>query len=144
MRGLASMIRFGWAVMAASALLAGCGGPLQYEVRGTPKAADADGKIVAHVDKAAAMTKLVVNLEHLAPPTRLRDGGKTFVVWARKSDKDTWQRIGALKYDEGDRKGEIAEASVPLVEFDLVVSVEKAPDAASPSPEVIVSQHVGD
>jgi hypothetical protein len=144
MRGLASMMRFGWAAVAASALLIGCGGPLKYEVRGTPKAADADGKIVAHVDKAAAMTKLVVNLEHLAPPARLRDGAKTFVVWARRSDKDTWQRVGALKYDEGDRKGEIAEASVPLVEFDLVVSVEKAADAASPSAEVIVSQRVGD
>jgi hypothetical protein len=128
----------------ASALLAGCGGPLKYEVRGTPKAADADGKIVANVDKAAAMTKLVIDLAHLAPPERLRSDGKTFVVWVRKSGKDTWQRIGALKYDEGDRTGQIHEASVPLTEFDLVVSVEKEADVESPSGDVIITQRVAD
>jgi hypothetical protein len=125
----------------ASALLAGCGGPLKYTIKGTPKAPEIDAQIVADVKSDAAMTTLKINAEHLAPPARFASGGKVFVVWT-KGEKPKWHRVGALKYDEGDRKGSIEGASVPVTAFDLQITVEgdAAPDG--PSSDVVLSQHV--
>ncbi|APR81420.1 Hypothetical protein A7982_06769 [Minicystis rosea] len=128
-------------MVAAGALLAGCGGPLKYAVKGTPKAPEIDAKIVAEVKSDAAMTTLHITAEHIAPPDRLAAGGKVFVVWT-KGEKPKWHRVGALKYEEGDRKASIEGASVPVTAFDLQVTVERdaAPDL--PSSDVVISQHV--
>lgn len=142
MREHVSMGRWG-AVLAFAGLFAvGCGGPLRYEIHGTPKAPEVDGVIVCKVDKDASMTKLQINVEHLAPPGRLRSDATTYVIWARGGDKNQWQRIGALKYEEGDRKGELMEASVPLTAFELVISVEKQAAPEAPSSEIMLSQQV--
>lgn len=136
--------RWGLGGLILCALLAGCGGPLRFAVKGTEKAPGADAAIVAKVDEKASVTHLTINAEHLAPPERLKDGGLKFVVWARKNDDAPWTRVGALTYDPEARKGEIAEASVPQTSFDLVITVEKEADPASPSPEVVFSQRVAD
>ncbi|MFT3776085.1 MAG: hypothetical protein QM820_62880 [Minicystis sp.] len=129
------------AMLAAGALLAGCGGPLKYAVKGSAKAPEVDAKIVAEVKDDAAMTTLKITAEHLAPPERLASGGKVFVVWT-KGNKPKWHRVGALKYEEGERKGSIEGASVPVTAFDLQITVEgdAAPDL--PSSDVVLSQHV--
>lgn len=129
------------ATVMAGALLAGCGGPLKYTIKGTPKAPEIDAQIVADVKSDAAMTTLKISAEHLAPPSRFASGGKVFVVWT-KGEKPKWHRVGALKYDEGDRKGSIEGASVPVTAFDLQITVEgdAAPDG--PSSDVVLAQHV--
>src|SRR5262249_17981273 len=104
------------AALLAGAMLAACGGPLKYTVKGRAKAPEADCKIVADVKSDAAMTTLVVTVEHLAPPDRLGSGGKVFVVWT-KGDKPKWHRVGALKYDDGKRTASIEGASVPVTAF---------------------------
>lgn len=124
----------------AAALLAGCGGPLKYSIKGPAKAPDADVEIVADVKEDSAMTMLKIKAEHLAPPDRL-GSGKMFVVWI-KGDKGKWQRVGALKYAEGDRKANLDGASVPATAFDLQVTVEKDADAESPSGDAVFTQHV--
>lgn len=129
------------ATFAAAALLAGCGGPLKYAVKGSAKAPEVDAKIVADVKKDASMTTLEINAEHLAPPERLASGGKFFVVWT-KGEKPKWHRVGALKYEEGDRKGSIEGASVPVTAFDLQITVEKEAAPDLPSSDVVISQHV--
>jgi hypothetical protein len=127
------------ATLFAAALLAGCGGPLKYAVKGSPKAPEVDAKIVAEVKTEASMTTLKITAEHLAPPDRL--GGKVFVVWT-KGEKPKWHRVGALKYEEGDRRGSIEGASVPVTAFDLQITVEKDADAEAPSGDAIITQHV--
>lgn len=129
------------ATLVAGALLAGCGGPLTYAIKGTAKAPEVDAKIVADVKKDASMTTLQITAEHLAPPERLASGGKVFVVWT-KGDKPKWHRVGALKYDEGDRKASIEGASVPVTAFDLQITVEKEAAPDLPSSDVVLSQHV--
>lgn len=135
----------GWlgAMMMAGAL-AGCGGPLHYEIHGSPKSPEIDAKITAKVDKAASMSKLTISIEHLAPPGRIGSDASTFVVWARGGDSKQWQRVGALKYDEGDRKGELSEASVPLVDFDLQITAEKKAAPESPGSDTLIAQRVAD
>lgn len=126
-------------VLAATA----CGG-LHYKVPATPKAAGADVDITADVNEDANITRLNIQVANLAPAARLSDGATEFVVWSRKDDDAKWTRVGALSYDEGDRIGALAEASVPEASFDLVITVEKDASPESPSAEAIVSQRVED
>ena len=142
MRRWISTIRVGVLVASASALLLACGGPLKFAPKGTPKAPEADAHVVADVDTGANMTHLTVDAEHLAPPGRLQPGGTTYVLWARKNDGGVWQRIGALVYDEGSRKAQLKDVTVPLVAFDLVISIEKQAAPESPSADVVISQRV--
>jgi hypothetical protein len=144
MRRWFSTLRSSVLIVAASALLVACGGPLKYAPKGTPKAPEMDAHLVAEVDEKASITHLTIVAEHLAPPGRLQDGGSTYVVWTRKNDGAQWQRVGALKYDEGDRKGELMSASVPLTAFDLVVSIEKQASPESPSSDIVLQQRVQD
>jgi hypothetical protein len=132
-RSGAAVVLVGWA-------LAGCGGPLKYAIHGSAKSPEIDATVVADVNKDADMTFLKVSVEHLAPPSRLGDG-KMFVLWT-KGDKGKWHRVGALKYDEGDRKGSIEGASVPVTSFDLEITVEKEADADAPSGDVLFAQRV--
>lgn len=130
--------------LSLSATLLGCGGPLRYTPQGTEKAAGADALIVADINAEAVITRLDIAIKNLPPPGRLEPGGSDFVVWARKDDDAPWQRIGALKYDGDSRKGELVDASVPQTKFELIISVEKQSDPASPSPTLVVSQKVED
>ncbi len=118
----------------------GCGGALTYTIAGTPKSAELDGKIVANPNKDRGMTTIKIDLEHLAPPERL-GGGKNFVVWSR-DDKGKLNRIGALKYDSGSRKGNFEEGTVPLTSFDLLISVEADPAVDAPTSDPFLVQHV--
>ena len=137
---LASIVR---AAVGTSLLLAvGCGGPLKY----APKAAgapEADVKISADVHKDQGNTKLVISIENLAPADRHADGGQHYVVWYRKGSDQAWQRVGALKYSDGSRKGTAEDMTVPETAFELEVTDEKDTSPGSPSPNVIVSQQVG-
>jgi hypothetical protein len=126
------------------AALAGCGGPLRFALKGTPIAPGSDAAVVAKVDEKSAMTHLNITVEHLAPPDRLQSGGTAFVVWARKDDNATWSRVGAINYDADARKGGLSEASVPLMAFDLIISIEEQVAPASPSPHVVFTQRVQD
>ena len=130
----------GWAAVAMVAALTGCGGPITYQIKGTPKSPELDGKLVAEPFKESWMTTLKINLEHLAPPERL-GSGKFFVVWF-KNEKGNWTRIGALKYDEGSRKGILQGGSAPLTSFDLMVTVESDRKAESPSSDPFYFQHI--
>jgi hypothetical protein len=132
----------GWFILGAA--LAGCGGPLHFTPKGTPKAPGADAAIVAKVDEKASVTHLNITTEHLAPPDRLKSGGTTFVVWARKDDDAPWSRVGALTYDPEARKGQLVESSVPQTEFDLIISIESEADPESPSSDVVFTQRVED
>jgi hypothetical protein len=120
--------------------LAGCGGALTYTIAGTPKSAELDGKIIATPNKDRGMTMLKIDLEHLAPPERL-GAGKVFVVWS-KDEKGKWSRIGGLKYDAGSRKGTFEDVTVPLMTFDLVVSVEADALGDAPTSDPFLIQHV--
>jgi hypothetical protein len=125
---------------AALFALTGCGGPITYTIKGTPKAPEVDGKIIAEPKSDEGLTTIKIDLEHLAPPERFGPGS-TFVVWT-KSTKGKWHRLGALKYDEGSRKATIEGASVPVTSFDLEITIEKDREPEAPSSDVILGQQV--
>ncbi|MCK6589493.1 MAG: hypothetical protein HUU21_37065 [Polyangiaceae bacterium] len=132
----------GIAAFLLCAAMVACGGPLRYAPHGTAKAPEADAEIVADVNEDSGFTRINLKVEHLAPPGRILAGGTTYVVWARQSDGAPWQRIGALAYDEEKRRGDLMEASVPLIAFALIVSAEKSSGPPEPSEDVVVAQEV--
>jgi hypothetical protein len=142
MNARSSMGRGGLLAMVFGLALAACGGPLQYEAKGTPRAPEADATIIADINSQAVMTRVTVTAQHLAPPDRLLPGGASYVVWARKDSGAQWQRIGALVYSADSRKGTMEEASVPLSSFELIITAEQQSAPASPSPHVAIQQKI--
>lgn len=139
----ASKLRGGLLTLVLGLALAACGGPLKYEAKGTPRAPDADAHIVAEVNSSTVMTRVTIKLEHLAPPDRIQPGATTYVAWARKNDKENWTRVGAVVYDADKRTGDMSEATVPLTQFEMIVSAEAQGAPQSPSQNVVVAQQIG-
>ncbi len=119
-----------------------CGGPLRYTVHGSPRAPEADGVVQADVQREQSMTRLNIRMEHLAPPGRLQEGGRAYVVWARRNSGATWIRVGALQYNEGSRMAEMRDTTVSETSFELIVTVETEPSAQTPSTTIILQQMV--
>lgn len=131
-------------VLAASLMLTlvACGGPLKYEVKGSQLSPGSDARVVADVDGERHVTNVEVEAKNLTPAERLLDGGKTYVIWARKGDDAQWSRLGALDLDGDGRTGK-AKMTVPETAFELEISAETAPNVAAPSGKVIFQQKVG-
>ncbi len=122
-------------------LAAGCGGPQHYAPSSTKNAPGADPGITVEVSKETHMARVTIDIPNLAPPDRLAAGGSTFVAWYRRDETMPWQRIGALAYDETERRGRLG-ATVPEIAFDLEVSVETGAAAGAPSTTLVTKQHV--
>ena len=129
-------------LLAASVMGGAACGPLKYAVQATAKAPGADGTVIADVHADQGQTRVDIKVEHLPPPDRLEPGMTSFVAWYRRDDKAPWVRMGALKYDADGRKGVLEQATVPEVAFDALVTTEASVDPATPSPSVILAQHV--
>ncbi|MCL2726612.1 MAG: hypothetical protein FWD69_19505 [Polyangiaceae bacterium] len=121
--------------------LAACGGPLKYEIQGSSRAPGADARIVADVQKDHGQTRLQINASNLAPPDRVSEGSKVYVIFQRKDSGRQWTRVGGLDFNESSRVGRFT-GTVPETGFDLAISAEKDPTVASPSADVVFSQRV--
>src|SRR5262245_10838939 len=100
-------------VMAALLALAGCGGPLKYNL-----APGADAEIIANVNESTNQTALEVHVKNLPPAGRVNPNAKAFVGWMRKSEKGTWSRIGSVQFNEEARTGQLM-GTVPEKAFDF-------------------------
>jgi hypothetical protein len=138
------MGREGMLTLALVLLLAACGGPLEYVVKGTPASPGTDAKIIADVNSKTVITTVTIEAENLTPADRLMPGAQSYVVWARKDSSSEWQRIGSLQYDADKRTGSLPQATVPLTTFELIVSAEQQNSPKSPSPHIILQQKVAD
>ncbi len=123
-------------------LLSACGGSLTYKIASSQKAPGADATIKASISKDQHLTHLQIQAMHLPPPERVTNGDRIFIIWTRKGPDAQWERVGNLKYDASAREGDF-DGTVPEVNFDLQVTVEKDDGAASPSTDMVFSQHVG-
>jgi hypothetical protein len=123
-------------------LLTACGGPLNYKVASSQKAPGADAMIKADVSKDQHLTRLKVDAQNLPPPERVTVGTRIFIIWTRKNTEAQWARAGNLRYDAAAREG-LFEGTVPEVDFDLQITVEKDDGAQSPSTDMVFTQHIG-
>ena len=132
-----------WTAIVALALVTACGGPLKYKVASSAKAPGADATIVAAIDKAQNTTAVEVEATNLAPAARVVPGTVGYVVWFRRNSNSPWQRLGTLAYEEGDRRGRL-KVSAPETRFEVEISCERELSPASPSPEIVFAQAIGE
>ncbi|MEZ4447852.1 MAG: hypothetical protein R3B09_00145 [Nannocystaceae bacterium] len=98
-----------------------------------------DARIVAKKNKTGTYA-VSVELMNLAPPSRLDPAAQSFVVWF-VAGEEAPVRAGVLAYDEGDRRGAL-EATTPGRVFDVMITLEKEPAPAEPSPRSILRAKV--
>lgn len=132
-----------WAAsVGLAAVLMACGGSLTYKVASSAKAPGSDASIKAAISKDQHLTKLSVDAVNLAPPERVTTGMRIYIIWTRKNSEAQWARAGNLQYNATAREG-LFEGTVPEVDFDMQVTVEKDDNAQSPSTDMVFSQHIG-
>ena len=118
----------------------GCGGPSEYAVVGSPRAAGTDGLLqLEAIEGGNRMLTLV--LDHLPPPARIAEGMTTYAVWVVPAN-GTATKAGNLEYDEDARQGRLM-ATTPHTRFTLKVTAESAADAVTPSDVLVADREVG-
>lgn len=131
------MVRI-FTVLFALLALSACGGPSEYIIVGTARAAGADGLIT--VEKTESNNLVNIEVENLAPPGRISEGTTVYVVWF-KAPTGSPTAQGTLEYDPDDRVGRFSATS-PHTELQVIVSAEVDATANSPSEIVILRQDV--
>lgn len=131
------MVRI-FTVLFALLALSACGGPSEYVIVGTARAAGADGVITVEATESNNM--LSIEVENLAPPGRISEGTTVYVVWF-KAPTGSPTAQGTLEYDPDDRIGRFTATS-PHPELQVIVSAEVDATANSPSEVIILRQDV--
>ncbi|MEM1416945.1 MAG: hypothetical protein AAGH15_18755 [Myxococcota bacterium] len=124
-------------VLAAPALMA-CGGTRSYELVGTDRTVGTDANL--EVAKDGANFKIKLDVENLPPPARVSESATTYLVWLRPEGQAILL-LGQLNYDDDDREGHL-ETTTPHEVFELIVTAESDPAAASPNETVVLRQRV--
>ncbi len=119
-------------------LLVGCGGPSEYIVTGTERAAGTDGLVTVETIEGNRM--VTVEMEHLPPASRISESATLYVVWI-KPQGGTPSMAGRLEYDDDERSGTM-RATTPHTEFELLITAETDATATSPSDIVVARQRV--
>ncbi len=119
--------------------LPACGGPAEFALTGTARAAGTDGSVtMEEIEGGSHM--VMVQLEHLPPPARLGDGLTTYVVWLQE-DGGQPQKAGVLAYDADERSGSM-RATTPSENVSLIVTAEADRDATAPSDIVVARREL--
>jgi hypothetical protein len=126
--------------LAPSMSLTACGGPDEYALVGTERAAGTDGLLVVE-EIEGGNRMLNLTLEHLPPPSRLGQGMTAYIVWLKPANGQP-QMASRLAYDEDERTG-TATATTPGARFEVLVTAERNANATSPSDVVVARQRVG-
>lgn len=130
------------ALVVVALLALGACGPTKYVVQSTPIATGADADILADAVKDQGFVRISVHARNLPPPDRIKEGLSHFVVWQRENGDAKWTRVGALQYDADARKGDLAEATVALMKFELLITAEGAADVDVPSENILFAQDI--
>jgi len=118
----------------------GCGGPAEYAIVGTSRAAGTDGLMV--VEEIEGGNHLVtLTLEHLPPPNRLGDNLTAYVLWI-KPQGGTPQKASVLAYDDDERSAS-GRATTPGGQFEVLVTAERSGNVNSPSELIVARQRHG-
>ncbi len=118
----------------------GCGGPAEYALAGSARAAGADGTIqVEEIEGGNRMVTLTI--QHLAPPDRLGSGMTQYSVWFVRAGAQP-QRAGNLEYDADARQGTMM-ATTPMTRFTVKITAEADGNAVAPSDVVVADREVG-
>lgn len=85
-------------------------------------------------------TNLKLAVKHLAPPEKLAEGARNYVVWVQPTGTDRFQNIGALTVDS-DLQGTYS-TTIPHKSFKLLVTPEDSVAAVQPTGPAVFQDSV--
>jgi hypothetical protein len=131
--------RAGWVWSLVALSLAACG-PSPIRLVGSARTPAAEGSMTVRAT-SNGNTRIVLDVEHMAPPDHIKADARVYVVWARPLAGDgTPQNLGALVVDK-ELRGRI-DTLTPLRRFELFVTVEPIATAKAPSGDHLLSATV--
>jgi len=110
----------------------------KFQLTPSPGAGLAAGVVDVGGDRNGNTT-LAVHVEHLARAAELAPEKETYVVWVEAPNRPP-ENIGELKVDEN-LEGNFSSVTV-LRHFQLVITAEDNPRAASPTGPVVLSTNI--
>jgi hypothetical protein len=114
--------------------LAGCN--TATELRTDNRVPAATGRVEAKASPNQN-TELKVEVKYLAPPSRVRPGASTYVVWAQGLEPDALpQNLGALRVN--DKLSGTLTTVTPLSTFSLFLTPEESPVVQAPTGEPLM------
>jgi len=134
LRTIASLL-----LIASLSLLGACGGPTEYALVGSARAAGSDGTVKIEADEYGNY-ELEIEIEHLPPPDRLGDGLVAYVVWVVPAGHAA-ERAGVLAYDEDDRTGHF-RTHTNHRDFTLRITAERSPTASNPGDVTVTTRRI--
>jgi hypothetical protein len=127
------------ALFTALLLSTAVGCATKVDAQTSAPALGSDAHIVAKKGKTGNY-EVSVEVTNLAPAGRLAEGATAFVVWLVPAEKAA-VRVGALDYDEKDRRGALDMTS-PDASFTVLITLEEDVGAASPGGKGILEAAV--
>lgn len=118
--------------------VAACGGPAHFVLQGTSLSRGTDGELTVEFDQSNH--RMLLELEHLPPPSRITEDGVAYLVWVQQTDGRP-SLLGRLAYDPEERTGRL-EATTAYDSFTVMVTVEVEEGPAEPSDNVVMQQVV--
>ncbi len=126
--------------LGSAPLMAGCGGPSEFPVVGTPRSAGTDGTVT--VEEIEGGNYLVlVEVQHLPPPNRVSEDASTYVVWIKPEDGGP-VKAGRLGYDEDERTGTMRATTPAGGAFTVLITAESDDTTNEPSDVIVVQREV--
>ncbi|HWU86016.1 MAG TPA: hypothetical protein VN253_02025 [Kofleriaceae bacterium] len=112
--------------------------PFPFELSSITPAATGEVAVTAGPN---GNTKLAIEVKHLAPPARVKQGAMVYVVWATElASQATAQNLGALRVD-ANLEGKLTTVT-PLHNFDLHITPEPSPTVEVPSGPVVLKVRI--
>lgn len=108
-----------------------------YDVETNSPASAGQGKIVLSLDKTGN-GKIGMTFEHLAPPQRIDDTLKAYVVWGTADGKDPY-KLGILDYNPKKRTGSL-DATFADDRMTIIVTLQENPNVAAPTGVRVLEQ----
>lgn len=121
--------------------VAACGGPTEYAIVGTARAAGSDGTVQVEPIEGGN-TMVTVAIDHLPPVERLGPNLSVYAVWFVPPGR-TAEKAGILDYDPSERTGRMM-ATTPHRHFTLQITAEPDATTVSPSDVVVARRVIGD
>lgn len=84
--------------------------------------------------------RVIVQVNHLAPPEKVENGATTYVVWAQPEGQDTVQNIGALKVDKK-LNGSLMTV-LPYDSFKVFITAEPTANVTAPTGDELLAANV--
>lgn len=118
-----------------------CGGPDEYAIVGTARAAGSDGTVQVETIEGGN-TMVTIAIDHLPPVERLGPNLTVYAVWFVPPGRPP-EKAGILEYDPAERTGRMM-ATTPHRQFTLKITAEPDASTVSPSDVVVASRVIGE